>query len=132
MHGLLVIGVFDIAVPASADKDIISVLLQAIKKNHLGNAFLALYLSHGFSFIMNYLIKGERRRADLESLMFEPYSRVFVMQVVFVFGGFFITLFKSPTAALALLIFVKIILDIKAHLREHRAVDSQRYPRLPP
>ena len=64
--------------------------------------------------------------------MVTPVTRVFLMNLVVGFGALFVFLFNSPVAGLVFLIFIKIILDVRAHLREHREVNSRRYPRLPP
>lgn len=83
-------------------------------------AVLALFASHGVSFVYNYLIKGEYARTDLGKLMAAPYARVVVMHIAIIAGGFALAALKSPAALLLVLVVLKTFLDIKLHLYEHR------------
>jgi hypothetical protein len=78
-----------------------------------------LFLSHGFSFAWNFLGKGEVRRTSLNELMARPYSRVVVLHLTLIFGGFLLTALGSPVAGLLLFLVLKIGFDLRAHLREH-------------
>ena len=80
----------------------------------------ALTASHLFSFFWNYLGQREYQQARPEALMQAPYSRVIVLHVVIIFGALLIQLFHSPLWALLLLIGLKIGVDLRAHLKEHR------------
>ncbi|MBN1625923.1 MAG: hypothetical protein JW944_05305, partial [Deltaproteobacteria bacterium] len=42
-------------------------------------AVLALFLSHGFSLVYNFILKGERMQADINKLMTAPYSRIVLL-----------------------------------------------------
>jgi hypothetical protein len=77
--------------------------------------------SHLFSFLWNFLYRGEFRRAGLAELMFKPYQRVVVLHVTIILGGFLAMFLGSPLWALLVLIGLKIGLDLKAHLKEHSA-----------
>ena len=55
----------------------------------------------------------------MNALMMAPYSRIMVMQMALIFGGWIILLLKSPVPALALLILFKTALDFTAHRKEH-------------
>jgi hypothetical protein len=83
-------------------------------------ALLALFVSHGVSFVYNYLIKGEYARTDPGKLMVAPYGRVMVMHVAIIAGGFLSMVFGSPAALLFVLVVLKTIIDIELHLREHK------------
>ena len=78
-----------------------------------------LVASHLFSFLWNYLYRGEYRRAQLSRLMAQPYGRVVVLHVAIIFGGFAATMIGSPLWALIVLLALKIGLDLKAHVKEH-------------
>jgi hypothetical protein len=82
-------------------------------------AVLALFASHGISFVYNYLIKGEYARTNLGKLMAAPYGRVVVMHVAIIAGGFVLVALKSPVALLLVLVVLKTFLDVKLHLYEH-------------
>lgn len=75
--------------------------------------------SHLFSFLYNYLYRGEFRRAQLTSLMTQPYARIIVLHVAIIFGGFAAMALGSPLWALVILLALKIGLDFKAHVKEH-------------
>jgi hypothetical protein len=78
-----------------------------------------LVASHAFSFLWNYLVRGEFRRAKLAELMAKPYGRVVVLHLTILFGGFGAMLLGSPVWALLLLIALKVGLDVRAHVKEH-------------
>ncbi len=83
-------------------------------------AILALFISHGVSFVYNYLLKGEYATARPGELMGKPYARVVVLHIAILAGGFLTMVIGSPVALLFVLVIGKIILDIKMHLREHK------------
>jgi len=83
-------------------------------------AVLALFASHGISFVYNYLVKGEYATTNLGKLMAAPYGRVVVMHIAIIAGGFLLVALKSPIALLLVLVVLKTFLDIKLHLYEHR------------
>ena len=58
-----------------------------IAEQHLGWAVLGLVLSHGFSFVTNYLLNGAYRTATLPMMMMQPYGRVVACRVATVFTG---------------------------------------------
>jgi hypothetical protein len=54
--------------------------------------------------------------------MTEPYSRVVVVPLTILAGGFLADSLGAPLAALILLVLLKTVIDLLAHLREHRKV----------
>jgi hypothetical protein len=84
-------------------------------------ALLALFLSHGVSFAMNFLAAREYRGATVSGLMTAPYRRVVLMQLTIIFGGWMVLLLKSPMPALVLLIVLKVAVDLRAHRSERGA-----------
>jgi hypothetical protein len=83
-------------------------------------ALLALSVSHGYSFFVNFLGPGEYHYRKLNEQMTEPYSRIVLMHLVVIFGGALSMAVGEATPALVLLIAAKIAVDVRAHLREHR------------
>jgi len=81
---------------------------------------VGLVLSHGASFVLNYLAGGERRGADPVSEMFRPYGRVVILHVAIIAGGFLILLADGGVFALALFIVLKTSLDLGIHLKAHQ------------
>ncbi len=79
-------------------------------------ALLALVVSHGFSFVRNYLLSGAYRETLAHIQMFAPYPRIVVLHLVIIFGAFAIQKFGSPLWMLALLVVGKTVLDLGMHL----------------
>jgi hypothetical protein len=84
-------------------------------------AFVALVISHGISFVMNFLLADERDALTLRDLMGAPYGRIVVLHVAIILGGFAVMALGEPVALLVVLVLLKLGLDIKLHLREHGA-----------
>jgi hypothetical protein len=87
---------------------------------------LALAASHGFSFVSNYVAGQEYRRVTLQQLMHRPYSRVVVLHLVIIGGGFLVMALNSPVLGLFLLVVLKVGIDVRAHVREHAKVARPR------
>jgi hypothetical protein len=85
-------------------------------------AVLALAGSHLYSFVSNYLGKGEFRRTAVPLLMMAPYGRIVVLHLAILFGAFAIMALGSPLFLLILLIAGKIALDLKLHRRSHQKI----------
>ncbi|MCA1716022.1 MAG: DUF6498-containing protein [Actinobacteria bacterium] len=94
-------------------------------------AAAALFLSHGLSFFVNFLGKEEYLTVSPDQQMMEPYSRVVVLHVTILAGGFFADSLGAPLAALVLLILLKTVIDLLAHLREHRKAQMRSGPAAP-
>lgn len=97
----------------------IDAVQQVIRDFDLWLALAALFASHLFSFVWNYLHKGEYRDKDSKTLMHAPYGRVVVLHVALIGGAMLVQMLHSPVAGLVLLIALKIGLDLRAHLKEH-------------
>jgi len=95
---------------------------------HMKLAILALFISHGISFVYNYLLKGEYATAKTKDLMNQPYSRVVVLHIAIIAGGFLVMAIGSPVPLLFVLVAGKIILDVKMHLREHKKAKAVIQP----
>ena len=83
-------------------------------------AFCALAVSHGVSFLLNYLGQGEYRRESVGSLMSSPYSRIFILHLTVLLGGIAVTQLGAPAYLVVALVVVKIFVDVMMHNREHR------------
>ncbi len=121
-HGFFVIGVFG---NAFADRTVggspgPEMIIGVVREYHLLYAALFLAASHGFSFVANFIGRGEYRRTSLAALMGKPYSRVVVLHVTIIFGAFLVMMLGSSLPALIILIGLKVAIDVGAHLREHK------------
>lgn len=88
-----------------------------ITQLNLGWAVLGLAVSHGFSFLTNYIWSGTYRTAIVPMLMIQPYGRVVVLHLAILGGGFLVTFLGMPVIGLTLLIALKIGLDVLAHAK---------------
>src|SRR5260221_2446746 len=52
---------------------------KTLRDPHAQIAIAAIAVSHGYSFLRNYVGRGEFLRVDLEKMMTQPYKRVVVM-----------------------------------------------------
>ena len=86
---------------------------------------LAMFISHGISFVYNYFIKGEYATIKPDKLMGQPYARIVVMHIAIIAGGFLVAAFGSPIALLVILVVLKTVIDVKLHLRQHRAKEKK-------
>lgn len=99
-------------------------VIAAVRQAGLGWAVAALFASHGFSFFHNYLAGGEYRRVGLSQLMTQPYARVVVLHVAIIGGGVLVTALGSAVPALVLLVVLKTVIDLGAHLIERRKLGT--------
>jgi hypothetical protein len=118
VHGFFVYALF--GGKSFADPNVMSSapLWPTMVRYQLGWALLGLVVSHGVSFVDNYLRRGERYRAYFGVLLFQPYVRVVVLHLALLLGACAGLLLGLPNSALVLLVLMKIILDLRAHLVE--------------
>ena len=126
VHGIFVFVLFGGVLMDSPDFPTPAVVAQVFGDFQIGWAALALFISHLVSFIFNYIGKGEYKQANLNGLMGQPYGRVVVLHVTIIAGGLLISMFGSPIFALILLLVLKTVIDIQAHLREHKKYSERQ------
>lgn len=85
-------------------------------------ALISMGLSHGFSMMVNFFGRQEYLNRTANKQMNMPYVRIFIMHLVVVLGGMLVKSFGAPIMALAVLVVIKIIIDLVAHRREHREI----------
>ncbi|WP_439597632.1 DUF6498-containing protein [Falsiroseomonas sp.] len=85
---------------------------------------LGLVASHGLSFALNFWGAGEWRQVAPKALMTQPYGRVMLLHLVIMLGGAIALALQDATPTLALLVVAKIVMDLRAHWREHRAAPA--------
>jgi hypothetical protein len=81
---------------------------------------VGLAISHGTSFWLNYLGRGEYRSVSPAQLMLAPYGRLVILHLTIILGAMVSIWIGSPVGALLLLVILKTALDLVFHLREHR------------
>ena len=90
-------------------------------------AFFALWLSHGISFIFNYLWGGERDQVSVGALMMAPYGRVVVLHLAVLLGAILVMEMGEPIGMLLVLVLLKIGVDVAFHLREHKRLIPEKW-----
>jgi hypothetical protein len=116
VHFLFLYGIFIEGPSATGGGDLGDVAQLFI---YLWPALAAMFLSHGISFITNYLGRKEYKSYTTEQLMKEPYSRIVFMHLVLIIGGGITLVLGTPTPVLLLVIMLKIIFDVRGHLKVH-------------
>jgi hypothetical protein len=119
IHGVFVFTLFGGQSYRASGLQVLEPAARAAGELGLWLPLAALLASHAFSFVWNYLVRGEFRRASLPALMAKPYGRVVVLHLAIILGGIGAMALGSPVWALLVLLALKIGLDLKAHVKEH-------------
>jgi hypothetical protein len=115
-HLLFIYGFFGDGFGSGTDVQVTQVLQDFLQ---LAPVLLAFFISHGISFFTNFLGRQEYRGKDIKQQMSQPYRRIIIMHVTIIFGGFMAMAFDTVLPALLLLIVLKLVMDLHAHLAEH-------------
>jgi len=130
----LVHGVFTAFLAGMLGADIIGSLIA------MGLGFVSLMVSHGYSFMVNFIGSGERDKLTAGDIMLAPYSRVVVMHMTIIISSFFIMpavgvieVFGPQFGFLTvvpvlILIGFKTVVDGASHLFEHKKKASLGKP----
>jgi hypothetical protein len=86
---------------------------------------LGLAVSHGISFVKNFLLGQEYLSLKINQIMMRPYKRIVLMHVAIIAGGVLVMKMGSPAGLLCVLIFLKIGMDIWLHVKSHKAASSR-------
>ena len=62
---------------------------------------------------------------SVEEQMFQPYQRIMILHVTIIFGGFLTMSMGSPVIALIFMGVLKTVVDVWAHLNEHKKVQEK-------
>ncbi|TAK01859.1 MAG: hypothetical protein EPO36_04350 [Chloroflexota bacterium] len=95
-------------------------------------AFGAIWLaiSHGISYWTVYLGRGEYRLVSPQQQAQAPYGRLLVLHATIIFGALVSVMLGVPFGAMLVLVGLKLVLDLRFHLREHsRAIPPRGPPR---
>ena len=94
----------------------------------VGWGALGLAISHGVSFVVNFLGRREYLRTNVARQMFAPYGRLVILHLTIIVGAMVSLFLGSPVGAIAVLVILKTIVDLGFHLREHgHAVGPTRF-----
>lgn len=84
-----------------------------------------MFASHGVSFVLNWLIGGERNTSTTAAEMAAPYTRVVVLHLTILFGAFAVAFLGAPVWAMVVMVGVKTAFDLGAHLAERRRAEGR-------
>jgi len=93
------------------------------------SAGIGLVVSHGISFVVNFLGNGEYRHTTVNEQIAAPWKRVLIMHATTFVGAWSVMLFEAPVGALVMLAVLKIVVDLHGHLRERRVNSEAESPR---
>jgi hypothetical protein len=128
VHGMFVISLFGDMGEAAGELPGPALIARIIDEQHLALPVAGLVLSHGYSFVVNFLLRGEYRNVTPRDLMVRPYRRIAVLHVTIIAAGGLLTALDAPVAGLVLLIALKIFMDLRSHLREHEREEATPAP----
>ena len=124
-HGMFLVSLFGSAntglAPAFDPASWATIVKGIVLQHGLALALLALVVSHGVSFYTNYVRQREFEDTVAINLMWAPYKRVVILHVVILVGGLAASAAHATVLPLLLLIALKIIVDLAAHLYEHHS-----------
>jgi len=96
-------------------------------------AALVMVVSHGVSFIVNWILGGEHLTSSPSAEMGAPYARVVILHLTIIFGAFAVALLGQPIGALVVMVVLKTGVDLAAHLGERaRAAGRARQVEIAP
>ncbi|HKQ96849.1 MAG TPA: DUF6498-containing protein [Candidatus Polarisedimenticolia bacterium] len=134
--GFLVVALPAFSVPEGAGGRQVLMGLKSAAPG-VGWSTLVLLLSHGASFVVNFLRGGEYKRMPLFLLIFWPYMRMWLVLVVLAAGAVLMALFPGlvgATAFAVVMVLAKLLADLLSHTMEHAWIGRQevRGPEVPP
>jgi hypothetical protein len=121
-------GVFiqSLVLPKQSPFGLTELLQEAL---NLEVALISLVLSHGISFMVNYVGQREYQTVSLPKQMFRPYGRIVAIHVTIILGGGLVHLTGSHVPMLVVLLVLKTVIDLFAHRFEHRDQKGDRVSR---
>jgi len=99
-------------------------VLSALFSPVLFWSLLGLTLSHIISMGVNFFGRGEYKKRSPKAQMFVPYSRIVLLHIVIIFSGALAVAMGQGLATLLLLVGLKIVFDLAAHIVEHAKAQS--------
>lgn len=125
-HGVFVLLIFGLQLTVGEEgppfEDGLQVALDVLQDPMFMLAAAGLVASHTFSFIVNFIGKGEVDRLTLPALMNAPYGRVVALHITILLGGGLALALGEPIWAPALLTLIKTAGDLRAHRKSHAKI----------
>ena len=123
-HFMVLFGMYESSVEGAGASAAPADYYTLVTDNLNWLAIVALFVSHGWSFVENYMGNSEHERLTPNQAMALPYRRMVITHIALILGGFFLIEQGEPFVGLVLLVLMKIALDITFHQREHRKLSA--------
>jgi len=117
VHGTFVVAM--LAPPGERAEGLAGAMALLTSAEGLLWGLVGLAASHLFSYVVNFLLGGEWRHPEPMQLMVQPYGRIVVLHLTILGGAFLATALGEVAVVLALLVVLKVIVDLRAHWRQH-------------
>jgi len=141
-HGFFILALFGLGDPAAVMKGVhspgplvfmdilIGVVTQLLAAMPSGLLWpvAALFISHGVSFVQNYLLGREYASFTLKRQMDAPYRRIVILHVAIIAGMVPVLLLQSPLPLLVAIVLLKTWMDVHLHVRSHRRKTGEETP----
>jgi hypothetical protein len=111
---LVIFGSFGVNAPAISKDSIVT----AIGTVWVG--ILGFMVSHGVSYLSNFIGRKEYRKMNMEGLLKQPYGRTLIPHAAVLIGLIFVLAAKSNVVVLALFVVFKIWVDVHHHKQVHK------------
>ena len=121
-HAMILVELF--GPEAASGEALLPALLEPLRRIDVMLVIAALAVSHAWSFVGNYIGAQEYERLDPKKAMQTPYRRMVITHVALLFGGIAVEKLGQPLIGLVLLVALKIAMDLRAHLAEHRELQA--------
>jgi hypothetical protein len=111
---------------ANQIEDMLHLVPEFLMRNWLWVALIALFVSHGVSFVINVLMpwwRGRLEQSTRGDVMMSPYGRIVIMHITLIIGAGLVAYFGTKTAAFVLLIALKLLVDVPIHVRKNFAAE---------
>jgi hypothetical protein len=117
-------GVFVFAIPAFAG-GVGDSVYRGFSVTAVVIGSIGLAISHGVSYVRNFIGRGEYLRLSPGAQFGQPYPRLFVLHITILAGAWVLISSGQPALLVALLVVLKTAFDLYLHLRDHRRLQAQ-------
>jgi len=120
VHGIFVFTMFHPGSGIDGSLDSALPHLTGALMSNLWIPILLLFVSHGLSVILNFILRQEYQRIEPNHLMVQPYGRVVILHMTILLGGFLVMATGQAISAIIFLVGLKTVIDLIAHNLQHR------------
>jgi len=85
-------------------------------------ALIPVFASHGVSYIFNFIKNKEYKKIQnkIKASNYHPYKRILIMHIILIIGALFTAMFNTSFVTIFILVILKSIFDLNAHILEHK------------